>query len=190
MADELYRPGYSFENSPVAQIATPASSRPWFYQNTAVGPLSKVSKLAPFWKDGVMHRYQPVWNRAAKMRNVNRLGAYFHDVPSISELGEAPPATGESASAVRTGDGGFLQNLQSLFAGGADLLTVAAQGTQAVTGQLQKREEAKTQTAMAQMQGYLQQLSPFGSSSGSNWVLWVAGIGAVGVAAYYMLGRK
>jgi len=183
MSDELYRPGYSFENAPVVRFATKVKSQPWFFQDTAVGPLTAVSKLQPFWHDGVLHKYQPVWNRVAKMRNTERLGAYFTDIPTMEELGQAPPATSVSTTTSRSATG-FLDNM---ITGLKYAATGAREIVGTVTGELQKREELKAQTAAAQLQTYLRPYVPTGPIGDAfPFILGALGIGAV---AYFMLRK-
>ena len=45
VGDILYQPGISFRNPKVTKISAPIRTRPWFYQETAVGPLSAVNKI-------------------------------------------------------------------------------------------------------------------------------------------------
>jgi nucleoside-diphosphate-sugar epimerase len=112
----------------------------------------------------------------AKQRVAEKLGAYFHDVPSLQELGEAPAATKETTATSR-GPLGFLENL----------ISAGAQVATGVTDIIANRELQKQQTAMAQYQASRPMF--FGSGS-DNTMLWVLGIGAIGIGAVVLLKRR
>ncbi|NRH21516.1 hypothetical protein HOO68_05755 [Candidatus Gracilibacteria bacterium] len=177
--DVLYQPGISFRNPKIVRPATSIKSQPWFEGEQVPGPLSASSKLRRWDLRPNLSRYSPVWNRAMKQRNMEKLGAYFHDIPTMTELGQAPPATGETGSVSRS-PLGFLDNLLKL---GTNVAT-------GVTNVLQQRAEQKQQVAQAQAQTYYQSMMrPFGAGGDSTW-LWIAGLGVVGLGAVYFLKRR
>lgn len=175
--DELYQPGISFKNPRLIRpVATP-KLRPWFYEQQLPGPLSATSKLKKWEKAPDLRRYKAVWSRQAKQRNMEKLGAYFHDVPTLQELGEAPAATKETASTSR-GPLGFLENIVS----------TGVQVATGVTDIIANRETQKQQVAMAQIQASRPMF--FGSGQ-DNTMLWLLGAGAIGIGAIFFLkGRK
>ena len=175
MSDELYQPGISFRNPRVVRPATGDRTQPWFYQETVPGPLSMKAKLKRWERKPNLTRYSAVWNRAAKQRNVEKLGAYFHDVPTVQELGAAPAPTKESTTT--RSPLGFLENLIST---GVDVAS-------GVTNVIEQREAQKQREATAKLQTYQQYFPNFGSD---NTLLWVLGLGAVGVGAYFLIGRR
>lgn len=173
--DVLYQPGISFKNPKVVRPATIARAQPWFEGPVVPGPLSASSKLKRWENVPDLKRYNAIWNRNAKQRTVEKLGAYFHDVPTMSELGSAPPATSETASVTRS-PLGFLDNLVKI---GTNVAT-------GVTNILQTQAEQKRQTALAQTQSLMQhRFLP----SGDNMWLWVAGAGVIGLGAFFFLRR-
>lgn len=175
--DVLYQPGISFRNPRVVRTATMVRSQPWFDGEKVPGPLSASNKLKRWDARPDLKRYNAVWNRSMKQRNVEKLGAYFHDIPTMSELGAAPPATSET-SAVTRSPLGFLDNLLKL---GTNIAT-------GVTDVIQKQAEQKQRVATSQAQTYAQAMfRPF--TEDNTW-LWVAGIGAVGLGAILFLRRK
>lgn len=176
MADELYRPGYSFMNPPVTKIASPQRSRPWFWQPTAPSPLDIESKAVPLEMNPRLNRYQAVWNREMRNRNREKLGAYFREVPTIQELGQAPAATSTTQTTGRSVTG-FLENL----------ISKATEAASAVTTQLTSREQQKTQVAMAQAQSYFQ---PIMSAASANVMPIMLGLGVVGILIFAMKGAK
>jgi len=173
--DVLYQPGISFRNPKIIRQAANVRSHPWFEGPVAPGPLSASSKLRRWDKAPNLRRYSAVWNRAAKQRTMEKLGAYFHDVPTMNELGQAPPATSETASVSRS-PLGFLDNLMKI---GTNVAT-------GVTNIIQTQAEQKRATAVAQAQTYQQ---PMFVESGSNTLLWVAGAGIIGLGAFLYLRR-
>jgi hypothetical protein len=175
--DVLYHPGISFRNPGIVRQAGAVRQNPWFYEKQGVGPLSASSKLRRFEKSGDLRRYKAVWSRSAKDRNMEKLGAYFQDIPTMDELGQAPPATGQSSSTVR-GAFGFLDNV----------LTAATDAATGVTNVLQQREQQKQMTAQAQVSAYLPFLQR--SMGGDNTMLWVAGLGIVGIGAFMYLRSR
>jgi len=175
--DILYQPGISFRNPKLVQIATAPKERPWFYQQQLPGPLSVSAKLKKWEAAPNLRKYKAVWNRQAKQRQVEKLGAYFHDVPTMHELGEAPPATKETTATSR-GPLGFLENL----------LSAGAQVATGVTDIIANREAQKQQVAMAQIQASRPFF--FGGSGQDNTMLWVLGAGAIGLGAIFFLRRK
>jgi hypothetical protein len=175
-ADALYQPGISFRNAKLVRTVTSPRSEPWFYSDQVPGPLSVSSKLKRWDKTSSLNRYKAVWNRKAKQRVAEKLGAYFHDVPSLQELGEAPAATKETTATSR-GPLGFLENL----------ISAGAQVATGVTDIIANRELQKQQTAMAQYQASRPMF--FGSGS-DNTMLWVLGIGAIGIGAVVLLKRR
>jgi len=177
--DVLYQPGISFMNPRLVKIAAPVRSNPWFWEEKGVGPLSASNKLKRWEGNPELKQYPAMWNRAAKQRNMAKLGAYFHDVPTLNELGEAPPATSETSSTSRD-ILGFLNNA---------ITNVVAPAASGVTDVLMRRETQKTQAAMAQSQSYFSRFG-FGTVGGDYTWLWIAGLGVVGLGAYIYLRRK
>lgn len=177
--DVLYQPGIGFRNPRMVRTATVVKSQPWFEGEQITGPLSASSKLRRWDLRPNLTRYSPVWNRAMKQRNMEKLGAYFHDIPTMNELGQAPPATSETASVSRS-PLGFLDNLLKL---GTNVAT-------GITSAIQQRAEQKSQVAQAQAQTYYQSMMRPFSAGGDNTWLWVAGLGIVGLGAVYFLKRR
>lgn len=175
--DVLYQPGISFRNPRYVRPVGQVRSEPWFYEQQMPGPLSRSAKLKRWEKSPELHRYKAVWNRQAKQRLAGNIGAYFHDIPTAQELGlgQAPPATSETTATSR-GPLGFLENIVSSG------LKVAS----GVTDILAKREDQKQAMAVAQ----LQMSQPFYRVGGDNTLLWVAGIGALGLGAFLLMRRK
>lgn len=177
--DVLYQPGISFTNPRLVKIAAPVRPNPWFYEQKGVGPLSASSKLRSWDGATPLKKYNAVWNRGAKARNVERLGAYFHDVPTMNELGQAPPATSETKSTAR-GPLGFLENL----------ITVAGQAGSGVTDALTQRAIQQQQVAVAQSQSYLARMgNVFGNVGGDYTWLWITGLGVAGLGAWFFLRK-
>jgi len=175
-ADVLYQPGISFRNPKLVRIATNPKVEPWFYSEQVPGPLSVTAKLKRWDKTSKLKRYNAVWNRQAKQRVAEKLGAYFHDVPTLQELGEAPAATKETAATSR-GPLGFLENL----------ISAGTQVATGVTNIIANREQQKQQMAMAQFQASRPMF--FGSGS-DNTMLWALGIGAIGIGAIVLMKRR
>jgi len=172
--DVLYQPGISFRNPRLARPATRDRSRQWFTEQTMPGPLTAKSKLKKWEVNPHLKEYKAVWNRAAKQRNVEKLGAYFHDVPSFASLGAAPSATSETQTVVR-GPLGFLDNAISLL----------NQGAGGVFTSLTQREVQKTQSALAQTQAFR---LPF--TGGDSSLFWILGaVGVIGVGAYLYMRK-
>jgi len=174
--DVLYHPGISFRNPGIVRTVAPVRMTPWFFEEQGVGPLSASSKLKRFEKSGELRRYKAVWNRSAKQRNVERLGAYFHDIPTIDELGEAPPSTGPTTTTVRN-PLGFLDTMFS----------VAEKAATGITDVMMQREQQKTAAAQASSMAYLPYMR--GMVGGDNTIWWIAGLGAVAVGAYFLVRR-
>jgi len=172
--DVLYQPGISFRNPKIVRPVAHVRGQPWFEGPMAPGPLSASSKLKRWDKAPNLRRYSAIWNRSAKQRNVEKLGAYFHDVPTMSELGAAPGATSETTSVSRS-PLGFLDSLMKI---GTNVAT-------GVTDVLLNQAEQKRQIAIAQTQTYTPTFMP----SGDNTWLWVAGLGVVGLGAFLYLRR-
>lgn len=177
--DVLYQPGISFMNPRLVKIAAPVRSNPWFYEQKGVGPLSASNKLKRWENNPKLQRYNAVWNRTAKQRNMSKLGAYFHAAPTFNELGAAPPATSETSSTSRD-ILGFLNNA---------ITNIVAPAAGGVTDALLKREAQKTREAEAQSQSYYPMLQEFGGTGSYTW-LWIAGLGVVGLGAYIYLRRR
>lgn len=178
--DVLYKPGISFTNPRLVKIAAPVRSNPWFYEEKGVGPLSASSKLRRWDGNTPLKRYQAMWNRDAKARNVERLGAYFHDVPNLQELGQAPPATSETKTTTRNSTSGFLENL----------ISTIGQGATSVTDALTQRAVQQQNVAVAQSQAYMSRLrGAFGGEGDYTW-LWIAGLGVVGLGAYFFMRKR
>jgi len=173
--DVLYYPGISFRNPKVVRPVTHVRAQPWFDGAVVPGPLSASNKLKRWDNVRGLKRYGAVWNRTAKQRNTEKLGAYFHDVPTMSELGAAPPATGETATVSRS-PLGFLESLVKI---GTNVAT-------GVTDVMLNQAEQKRQVAAAQAQTYSSGM--FLPSSDNTW-LWVAGAGVLGLGAFLFLRR-
>lgn len=166
--DILYSPGISFENPQVVKTAAPVRLRPWFYQETALGPLTIVSKQVSFENDRQLHPYTPIWNRAFKERNMKRIGAYSNEMPNFQELGEAPGPT-ETQSTTARDPLGFLTNLISKT---GDIAT-------GVTNTMLQNSSIKMQTNQALID------TRFGQIDSAN-VKIAVGIGAAGLLAFYL----
>lgn len=178
VGDILYTPGISFKNPRLTKVAAPVRVRPWFYQETAVGPLSAVNKTRPLSASRTLNTYRAVWNRDAKIENMARLGAYFHAVPTAEQLGiGAAPATDTDANTARD-PLGFLTNMISQM-GSAASATVDA---------LKQREDQKTTSAMAMVQSYTDQM--MANVGGSNMPLIIGGVAVAGLAAWFLLKKK
>lgn len=177
LGDILYTPGISFKNPKLVKRAAPVRVRPWFYQETGVGPLSAVNKLKPLAESKVLNRRRAVWNRDIKVENAEKLGAYFHQVPSAEQLGlgEAP-ATGTTEN-VNRDPLGFLTNA---------INQISSAGTSVLTA-MQRREDQKAQSAMATVQAYKNQM--MANVSGSNMPLILGGVAAAGLAAWFLLKK-
>lgn len=178
--DVLYKPGISFTNPKLVRVAAPIRSNPWFFEEKGVGPLSASSKLKRWDGNTPLKRYQAVWSRDAKQRNMSKLGAYFHAVPNMQELGAAPPATSETQATSR-GPLGFLENL----------ISTAGQAASGVTDALTNRAVQQQQVAVAQSQSYMARMGQMfgGQGSDSTW-LYILGAGLLGVGAFIYLRRK
>ena len=178
VGDILYSPGISFKNPRVTKTAAPVRTRPWFYQETAVGPLSAVNKIrrADLANSKVLNPYKAVWQRSALQRNTDNIGAYFQSVPSAQQLslGEAP-ATSITATTNRD-PLGFLTNLVS---------TIGNTGSSVLTS-LQKQQDQKAQTAMATVQAYTNQMV---QGAESNMPLVLGGVAVAGLIGWYLLKR-
>lgn len=176
--DILYQPGISFRNTGLVRTVAPVRENPWFYERKAVGPLSASSKLKRFQSTGDLRRYQAVWSRQAKNRNVERLGAYFHDVPTMDELGEAPSATSSTPSVVRSSFG-FLDSL----------LSIGDQVATGVTTSLQNRADQQAASARAKIDSFVAPVRQVVSEN-SNMFMIVVGVGVLAVGAYFLTRRK
>jgi len=166
--DILYSPGISFENPQLVKTAAPTRLRPWFYQETAVGPLTIVSKNSAWSTDPQLHPYTPIWKRAAKQRNIDRLSAYANDMPSFSELGEAPGPTATESTTSRD-PLGFLTNLISKT---GDIAT-------GVTNTMLQNANIKMQANQSLVTSRFAQID-------SSYTTIMIGVGAAGVLAYYL----
>ena len=179
VGDILYSPGISFKNPKVTKISAPVRTRPWFYQETAVGPLSAVNKIrrADLANSKVLKPYQAVWQRSALQRNTDNIGAYFHEVPSAQQLGlgEAP-ATSITTTTNRD-PLGFLTNLVS---------TIGNAGSSVLTT-LQKQQDQKTETAMATVQAYTNQMME--NVSDNKMPIILGGVAIAGLLGWYLLRR-
>jgi hypothetical protein len=178
MADELYSPGISFKNPRVPRIAAPVKGLPWFYEQTTPGPLSAANKLKKWENAPALGRYKAVWNRTAKARNTQKLGAYFHDVQTLHELGEAPPATSDSSSTTRD-ILGFLNNA----------ITSAGQVGQGLLTVQHNRIKAQQQMSAAQAQSMSSLLFSRMGSVGTPSIVIIGAIGVAGLVAYLLLRR-
>lgn len=175
--DILYHPGISFRNPGIVRTAAPVRANPWFFERKAVGPLSASSKLRRFEANDDLNRYKAVWNRRAKQRNVERLGAYFEDVPTMNELGEAPPATSTTTNVVRSATG-FLDSL----------LSIGGQVATGVTDIIQNREAQKQAAVRARIDSFVAPVRQVVADN-SNTVMIVAGVGILAVGAYFLTRR-
>lgn len=176
IGDILYSPGLSFKNPQLTKTAAPVRVRPWFYQETAIGPLSAVNKTKPITANKVLHTRRAVWNRDIKVDNAERLGAYFQQVPSAQDmsLGEVP-ATGVQDVANRSPLGFLTSAFEQIGSAGTSVLTA-----------LTKREDQKAQGAMATIQSYTEQ---FAQAGASNMPLIIGGVAIAGLAAWFLLRR-
>lgn len=170
--DALYSPGISFENPGLARPAAPVRMRPWFYQETAIGPLTKVSKDTSWSADMQLHPYSPVWKRAYKDFNIERLGAFTNAMPNFEQLGEAPGPTNVGSSLTRD-PLGFLSNA---IAKGGDIAT-------GYGNKMLQDATLKTQAAQSSINATFAQLS-----TANTWMIAV-GISAAGIAAYFLFKK-
>ena len=179
VGDILYSPGISFKNPKLTKISAPVRTRPWFYQETAVGPLSAVNKIreGDLANSKVLNPYKSVWQRAALQRNTDNIGAYFQSVPTAQQLGlgEAP-ATSITTTTNRD-PLGFLTNLVS---------TIGNTGSSVLTS-LQRQQDAKTETAMATVQAYTNQM--VAKAEDNKLPLIIGGVAVAGLIGWYLLRR-
>jgi len=175
--DVLYHPGISFRNPGFVKIATRIRPNPWFYERKVAGPLSASAKLKRFEATPDLKRYQAVWSRKAKNRNVERLGAYFHDVPTMDELGAAPSATSSTPNAVRSSFG-FLDSL----------LSIGDQVATGVTTSIQNREIQKQSAIQAKIDSFVAPVRQLAADN-SNTLMIVAGVGILAVGTYFLTRR-
>lgn len=179
VGDILYQPGISFKNPKITRISAPIRTRPWFYQETAVGPLSAVNKIrrSDLANSKVLKPYEAVWQRSALRRNTDNIGAYFHEVPNAQQLslGEAP-ATSTTTTTNRD-PLGFLTNLVS---------TIGNAGSSVLTT-LQKQQDQKTQTAMATVKAYTD--SVVENVADNKMPLIIGGVAVAGLIGWYLLRR-
>lgn len=109
----IYRVGYSFKNPSVVTTATKVRRYPYFgIEWAAKGPTQVKEEL---FRRGVLRRYSPVWRRRAKNRVLSKLRlsglrSYKKEVPSFSELGQAPGPTSREALSSRN-VWGFLDSI-------------------------------------------------------------------------------
>lgn len=173
--DQLYFPGISYKNPKVVRPATRVANKPWFYQDQLPGPLSVSNKLKRWDKTDNLTRYKAIWNRSAKMRASQKLGAYFHDVPQLTELGlGAAPATSETTTTARN-PLGFLENL----------VKTGSAITSSVADALVNREQQKQQSLQAQIQTYIPVPAFVRSGSNMTWILLGAGVLGIGAFLYF-----
>lgn len=178
--DVLYKPGISFTNPKMVKVAAPVRSNPWFYEEKGVGPLSASSKLRRWDGTTQLNRYTPVWNRAAKQRNMQKLAGNYQPMPSMQELGAAPPATAETTTTSRD-ILGFLSNA----------LSVVGQGATGVMDVVTQQNIQKQQVAQAQTQSYMARfMNPFGGSTGGSTWLLLLGAGVLGVGAFMYFRKR
>ena len=125
----------------------------------------------------VLKPYNAVWQRSALQRNTDNIGAYFNEVPNAQQLGlgEAP-ATSITTTTNRD-PLGFLTNLVS---------TIGNAGSSVLTT-LQKQQDQKTQTAMATVQAYTNQMME--NVSDNKMPLIIGGVAVAGLIGWYLLRR-
>jgi triphosphoribosyl-dephospho-CoA synthetase len=125
----------------------------------------------------VLKPYEAVWQRSALQRNTDNIGAYFHEVPNAQQLGlgEAP-ATSITTTTNRD-PLGFLTNLVS---------TIGNAGSSVLTT-MQKQQDQKTQTAMATVQAYTNQM--MANVADNKMPLIIGGVAVAGLIGWYLLRR-
>lgn len=179
VGDILYQPGISFKNPKVTRISAPIRTRPWFYQETAIGPLSAVNKIrrSDLANSKVLRPYEAVWQRATLRRNTDNIGAYFNEVPNARQLGLGEAPATSTTTTTNRDPLGFLTNL---------VTTVGNAGSSVLTS-LQKREDQKTQTAIATVQAYTNQMME--NVSDNKMPLLIGGVAVAGLIGWYLLRR-
>lgn len=165
--DILYSPGISFENPQVVKVAAPVRLRPWFYQETAIGPLTMVSKKDVWENDRQLHPYTPLWNRMQKDRNVKRLMANSSEMPNFEELGEAPGPTAAQSTMSRDP----LGFLTSFISKTGEIAT-------GVTNTMLQNADIKMQTNQSLIATQFAQMD-------TSYLKIAAVTGAVGLLAFY-----
>jgi hypothetical protein len=113
---------------------------------------------------------------------MEKLGGNYQPMPSMQELGAAPPATSETSTTSRD-ILGFLSNA----------LTVVGQGATGVMDVVTQQNVQKQQVAQAQTQSYMARfMNPFGgsSSSSSSTLLLLLGAGVLGVGAFMYFRKR
>jgi len=175
ISDVPYRIGYSFRNPTVVAPLTRTRERPFFGMDWAVkGPTQVKEEL---WNKGVEQRYPTVWRRAAKAIPIKSLGVVGNrtELPSFSELGEAPGPTDKATttSEVDRSPWGFLDNM-----------------IKTAGGLIQTSQQMEIQRAQAQMYpNYMPQFfTPGGGGLGT--LGWAALIGVAGVGVFMFMRNR
>lgn len=174
-----YRIGYSFRQPKLLKPVTVTRERPYFAMDWAIKGPSQVKE--ELYKKGTLQRFPTVWRRAAKQMNVQGLGVVGNrrELPSFSELGEAPGPTDKATTTSDVGRDffGFLSN------------TIKSVG--GAISQSQQLEVLKAQ-AQAQQAGRTTLPTFFTPQSGGGIGLlgWVAIASVLGVGTViYMRNR-
>lgn len=181
LSDIVYKPGFSFRNSPLSRPITRVRRNPWFYNNFVGGPQTGAAKIRR-WRGGNLNRYRAVWKRGLKQAQADKLGFGFIDMPSFEEmeLGAIPGPTDTLKSTARNWWG----DLTSVLTSGAE-----AAG-QIITG-MEKRERERTVEAQGQIQIFeraREAAMTAGRFSAANWPFIVGGL-VIGGAVLYSVSK-
>ena len=187
LGDIVYKPGYSFRNTPLVRPVTKIRRDPWFYERMTGGPQTKSAKIRR-WRGGNLNRYKAVWHRGMRQAVADKLGHALNEMPSYDEyqLGQAPGPTDTVKTSTRD-PLGFLSNI----------LTQGAETAGKIVGSIQKQEEERIKEAQAQIQFYTQQAAKraeaaartAGQVAVQNWPILV-GVGILGVAAMFAMQQQ
>lgn len=183
LADVVYRPGYSFRNSPLARPVTRVRSRPWFYNEFAGGPQTITAKRRR-WSGGNLNRYRAVWKRGLKQAQSDKLGYGFVDMPNFEEmgLGAVPGPTDQ----VKTTERNWWGDLTNVLTTGAET------AGQVITG-LEKREREKTAEYEGQIRVFEQARAAAGAAGRfgtENWPFILGGLVIGGAVLYGVTKRR
>ncbi len=182
LSDVVYKPGYSFRNSPLARPVARVRRRPWFYNDFGGGPQSGAAKIRR-WRGGRLNRYRAVWKRGLKQAQSDKLGFGFIDMPNYEEigLGAIPGPTDTMKTTARNWWG--------------DLTNVLVEGSkyagQIITG-IEKRDRERTAEAEGQIQVYERAREAgamIGRFSMANWPYIVGGL-VIGGAVLYSVSKR
>lgn len=167
----LYRVGYSFENPRVVSAATRVRSGPFFgFEWAEKGPTQVKEDL---YRSGKLARYSPVWRRSAKSRTTEKIDVRKSEVPSFSELGQAPSPTSNEPSASRN-IWGFLDSI------------VKVAGNVVSERQQMELMRVQAQTRPIAPSG----IPGFVSDGGIGTTTTILIVAGIGVGAYLLMRRR